>query len=226
MRSLPIGTVVSYQDTANPRQEAIVTQEPNFSGSWQEVVFEDGRPSQIFPRSIEGPGGWSLVGRVATAEEVLEARGKVKVWREQHAKRQAEINARTIEAEKRVRESAPEWAKSVIIAEYEIDQSDFYTDYYGHVVERVILLAWSKHERRVFPEMRKAALNSDITEIRALADAPQSAEHRENYSMGGGTYLKDGSRHAAGWTIRKCPIQYINHSRLDLGSPILARDLK
>ena len=49
--------------------------------------------------------------------------------------------------------------------------------------------------------MREAARNCADTAV--LADAPDSAEHREKWSMGAGYYLKDGSRHACGWRVNK-----------------------
>ena len=49
--------------------------------------------------------------------------------------------------------------------------------------------------------MRKAARNAP--ETLHLYDAPKDAEHRENYSMGGGNYLSTQYRHASGWVIKK-----------------------
>ena len=41
------------------------------------------------------------------------------------------------------------------------------------------------------PFMRETALNCDIQKVKALADAPKEAEHREKYSMGAGYCLKE-----------------------------------
>lgn len=57
----------------------------------------------------------------------------------------------------------PAWAKAVIIAELEEDQSDIMTDYFGSRTVRTVALAWSKHERDLFPELRKAAATFDPT---------------------------------------------------------------
>ena len=100
-----------------------------------------------------------------------------------------------------IRDKIPTNAKAVIVAEYRVDQSDSISDYYGSSTTKTIVLAFSTHTRDLFPEMRKAALNSDITAH--LATAPDSAEHRQKYSMGGGYFLKDGSRHGTGWKISK-----------------------
>ncbi|MCH7498887.1 MAG: class I SAM-dependent methyltransferase [Nitrospinae bacterium] len=95
----------------------------------------------------------------------------------------------------------PAWAKAVIIADQVEDQSDMMTDYHGGSVTRTLILGFSKHTRDIFSEMRKAALNSK--ETADLFDAPEEAEHREKHSMGGGYYLKHGSRYATGWRISK-----------------------
>lgn len=95
----------------------------------------------------------------------------------------------------------PSWAQAVIVAELVEDQSDSMTDYFGSTRRRSVILAFSKHSRHLFPELRNAARN--FAETASLADAPESAEHRENYSMGGGNYLKNGFRHSSGWQVRK-----------------------
>ena len=105
----------------------------------------------------------------------------------------------------------PDWAKGVIVAHKHVSESDPMSDYHGHRVEESIILGFSKHERNLFPELRKAAANAEETQH--LATKPTCPpgrdefwtpedEHRENYSMGGGTYLgvyKDSS----GWTVKK-----------------------
>lgn len=51
----------------------------------------------------------------------------------------------------------PAWAKAVIVAELHVDVSDSQSDYFHHRTARVVALAWSRHQRDLFPEMRKAA---------------------------------------------------------------------
>lgn len=101
----------------------------------------------------------------------------------------------------------PDWAKSAIIAEYQVDQSDSMTDYFASSTTRTVVLAWSAHNRDLFPEMRKAA--ATFAETAHLATAPASAEHREKYSMGGGYYLKDSYRHSTGWRVRKQQVDWL-----------------
>ena len=102
----------------------------------------------------------------------------------------------------------PKEAKALIIAEKTRNKTDYHTDYFGHICTETVILGWSKHKRQLFPEMRKHA--DVITETAHLKEKPivnrygrAKDEHRENYSGGGGTYLKDGDRHDTGWQIRK-----------------------
>lgn len=123
--------------------------------------------------------------------------------RERERKEQEEFANRFYEE---ITPKVPKWAKAVIIARHVKDQSDIMTDYHGSTTTSNIVLAFSKHTRDLFPEMRKAAANHPS--VTYLADAPESAEHREKYSMGHGYYLKDGYRHATGWEICKVPLVY------------------
>ncbi|MDA0145968.1 hypothetical protein OCT63_17215 [Vibrio sp. RW] len=97
----------------------------------------------------------------------------------------------------------PEDAKGVIVAYFTSmsDHSDPYSDYYESQTDRVIVLAWSKHTRNLFPEMRKAAKNHEDT--KHLADKETSTEHRENYSMGAGNYLTETDYIRFGLKIKK-----------------------
>ena len=51
----------------------------------------------------------------------------------------------------------PAWAKAVIVAEYETDESDMMTDYFATTTRATVNLAWSRHAKDLFSEMRKAA---------------------------------------------------------------------
>lgn len=123
-----------------------------------------------------------------------------------HAERQeaAEKHRQRVEEFRAsIRSKIPADARAVIVAELVHDRSDSMTDYFGSTTSQTVILGFSKHTRDLFPEMRKAARNFDGTAH--LADAPDDAEHREKYSMGGGYYLKDGYRHSDGWKIHKIP---------------------
>lgn len=99
------------------------------------------------------------------------------------------------------RTKTPAWAKAVIVAELEEDDSDSQSDYFATKTVRTVILAFSKHCRDLFPELRKAARN--FAETADLADADEHAEPREKYSMGHGYYLKDGRRYQSGWRVVK-----------------------
>lgn len=62
-----------------------------------------------------------------------------------------------------VMESRPSWAQAIIVAEYEEDESDSMTDYFATRTTRTVPLAWSKHKRDLFPELRKAAAHFEPT---------------------------------------------------------------
>ncbi len=98
-------------------------------------------------------------------------------------------------------QKCPAWAKAVIVACEEIDDCDIQTDYFNTKHGPLHILAWSKHDRDLFPEMRKAAGN--LAETQHLAVPDKKNEHREKYSMGAGYYLKVGSRYSTGWKIEK-----------------------
>lgn len=100
-----------------------------------------------------------------------------------------------------IRDKIPTDAKAVIIAQLKVDKCDAMTDYFGSSTSETVILAFSRHTRDLFPEMRKAALNFEATA--SLADGPKDFEHREKWSMGGGYYLKDGWRHRDGWQVSK-----------------------
>lgn len=114
--------------------------------------------------------------------------------------RQAQAAAVTAFRDK-YRDKIPADAQAVIVAELEHDESDSMTDYFSTRTSRCVILAFSTHKRDLFAEMRKAAAN--FAETAHLVDAPESAEHREKYSMGAGYYLKQTGRYSTGWKVQK-----------------------
>jgi hypothetical protein len=96
--------------------------------------------------------------------------------------------------------------KGVVVAEYRVDDSDLQSDYWGHTTSARVILGFTKTARNLFPNMRKHAATWENTAH--LATAPKKAEHRENWSMGGGNYLKDGSRHGTGWSVSIIPLEW------------------
>lgn len=95
----------------------------------------------------------------------------------------------------------PDDTQAYIIAELVQDECDHYSDYFATSTDQRIVIGFSKHNRNNFKEMRKAA--GQFEQTKALSKADKEAEHRENYSMGAGYYLKDGNRYASGWEVRK-----------------------
>lgn len=142
--------------------------------------------------------------QVLAATRLAKEQQKIEKQAQQAAKREKMDQERAKLACFREQLVIPEWAQAVIVASftvYDEDQSDPYGDYYQYRTEKTIILAWSKHQRRLFPELRKACLNHPETEF--LANVANSAEHRENYSMGSGTYLTDKDYIRCGWQVRK-----------------------
>lgn len=113
--------------------------------------------------------------------------------------------AETAAFQAELKERAPEWAKAVLIGELHENVSDSQSDYFASKTKRVLILAWSKHTRDIFSEMRKAAKNA--AETSHLADTHKEAEHREKWSMGDGYFLSATGRYS-GWKVRKCPLTY------------------
>lgn len=93
----------------------------------------------------------------------------------------------------------PAGYRGIIVAELREDQSELETDYHAHRVTRRVVIGFAKSSRSLFPNMRKAA--ATFTPTAHLSEKNAENEHRENYSMGGGTYLKGGYRHSCGWSI-------------------------
>ncbi|MEM9128316.1 MAG: hypothetical protein AAGA97_01165 [Pseudomonadota bacterium] len=140
-----------------------------------------------------------------TADEVkalwTEAQTAEQAAREQRQKEFDQHQQRVSDWRDSIRDKIPADAKAVLIAECVQDQSDSMTDYFGSSTTKIVILGFSRHQRDLFPEMRKAAARFEGTAH--LTDAPDDAEHREKYSMGGGYYLKAGYRHSDGWKVRK-----------------------
>jgi hypothetical protein len=101
----------------------------------------------------------------------------------------------------------PDDCKGVIIAKFLADKSESMSDYFASSTEKVLILGFSKHNRDLFPEMRKAAKNadlSDLPQVLELADPEIGEEHREKWSMGKGYYIAEkGKSTYSGWQLSK-----------------------
>lgn len=67
---------------------------------------------------------------------------------------QAQETDRTLDVLANLR---PEWAKALIVAELEEDNCDYQSDYFNTKTVKTVALAWSRHTKDLFSEMRKAA---------------------------------------------------------------------
>lgn len=165
----------------------------------------DGYISEL-SENIAAPMLWRArhvppIGEVAAYQLWEDAKAaKAETYRRNLAS--AEAAQRAAEAARaEIAKHQPEWAKAAIVASLEHDDCDSMTDYFHVSTSRRVIIGWSRHTRDLFPEMRKAA--ALFPETAHLVDAPGSAEHREKWSMGGGYYLKAGSRYCDGWKVSK-----------------------
>ena len=192
------------------------------------IVWEDLTKSDL-PGALALP--WAENARrmgLASIDDAgaLSAKAEAKAVEDRRAAQAEKEEAARIRAEfeEEAQAKIPFGAKAVIVAELVEDDSDVMTDYFGSITKRVVILGFSKHTRDLFPEMRKAARN--FSETAHLADAPESAEHREKYSMGAGFYLKQGHRHTSGWQVSKRkfygdtdPVKSLPTAEWSLGEP-------
>jgi len=225
MTEARVGRVLSWGDTANPRRVGVVVrvsepENPTYmlgTGTMRpvaariKVVFQDLHVHEV-PDSIVNGNAWRWEDRAdlsaeACADLERHARGKMDEQREVRERKQADRNEAEAAFKARLAELKPEWAKSCLVAVRDVDDCDTMTDYFNHTSTDRVVLAWSKHTRDIFSEMRKAARTFEKTAD--LAEAGKEAEHREKYSMGGGYYLKDGYRHSNGWRVEKTGFAYL-----------------
>jgi hypothetical protein len=166
-----------------------------------------------------GIGVYYNEGELLPLEEVEKLVLKATKWQEEQTQKEAIINEeakvkrlKDIEEGSKIIPSIPSDVTHVIVACEHESTSDLQSDYHGHKVNKTIYLAFSKHGRDLFPELRKAAANFEETKYLSIApEKPEGEagqywtpedEHREKYSMGSGYYLGCYSDHS-GWNISK-----------------------
>ena len=182
------------------------------------IVWENDTISEVSEHVADQ---WLRLARQYSIEPVTNAEERLANARAREAERR---EASQREAEQRARDRVafeadaapriPAWAKAVILAGLVENQSNSMTDYFDSTTTRSVILAFSRHTRDLFPEMRNAARN--FSETADLADAPPDAEHREKWSMGAGYYLKAGDRHSSGWKVWKRPLRQSGEAVKDL----------
>ncbi|EKO3838456.1 hypothetical protein VH1709_contig00043-0117 [Vibrio harveyi] len=134
----------------------------------------------------------------AKAEDEAIARAEQQEREQQHREHQEKEQAFQASL------TIPEWAKAVIVAtytDYDAENSDPHTGYHATKAVRTFILAWSRHNRNLFPELRKACLNHPSTAF--LNDPEKNNEHRETHWSGDGYYLTDTKYLRYGWSVRK-----------------------
>jgi len=142
-----------------------------------------------------------------SADEAAELVAKMAV---RDAERQA-LQAAQGALLEQVKAKAPATAKALIYAEYHEDTSDPMTDHFGSRVTRTVAIGFRTGSREDFRQLRAAA--GQFPETAHLA-SDGAAEHRENYSMGGGNFLSDhgSSDSGTGWVVksRDLPCQWVS----------------
>lgn len=140
--------------------------------------------------------GTPVVDKRITAEEFDATEARLQASRDRDTtQRAAEKASHDAIAAKR-----PAGAYALIIAELEVDKCDLQSDYFATATTRRVAIGWRYGAREDFAQLRRAALN--FPETADLGpDAPADIEHRDNYSMGAGNYLKVGGRYSTGWRI-------------------------
>ena len=169
---LELGQRVSYGDQANIRQVAVVIETTGGPQGQKCIFTEDYHESTVSITTIEGLGGWQMEEGRASASEIMELKrlsfekDSERITTADKQRKQAELQkekGRALLAEKQ-----PAWAKAAIMACREIDDCDGMTDYFATKTAETVIIGWSKHNRDLFPEMRKAAAASGMEEIKHL----------------------------------------------------------
>jgi hypothetical protein len=176
----------------------------------------------IAARWIHRAAHHRAIGEIEAAAIWEAAKVKREETRAKMAADRAAANVATEKARADLARYKPEWAQYAITAELHEDDCDSMTDYFNAKTVRTVVIGWSKHKRDLFAEMRKAA--ATFPETAHLATAPESAEHREKYSMGAGYYLKEGSRYCSGWAVQKASLAYLACAGLEFAPHIIAAD--
>lgn len=201
------------QSQYSHEEKVIFNRKTNDFGTSYEYVnlktLEIGYSDHIRPASeIFGIGTYYIENKIMAEEElnniVIEAKAKQKKDREtaEAAKLlHQQLTAAKIEEGKKLI-SIPSNAKAVIVAELWEDDSDPQTDYFNTKTTDILYLAFSTNTRDNFAEMRKAANNCDIEEVKALATAPtvnSSGETKEQYLEKMREHYKDDKQALRYW---------------------------
>jgi hypothetical protein len=234
---LAIGTVLQLNGYNNPKSVitknlGIDKRDQSYGSLYLVVNLDDYRQGQKHAYELEfladktsGKIQTYIMDEILSKEEVdkIIRLSNEKHEKEEQRKKEAEriYNEKLVKGKKIIDAIKPAWGKTVIVACKEIDNCDLMTDYFNTQTGKSYILAWSKHNRDIFSEMRKAVKNSKMPEIQHLATPPDidrngdkkteenkswwhpADEHREKYSMGAGYYLKASHRYDTDWKVEK-----------------------
>lgn len=121
--------------------------------------------------------------------------------KERQAKHEQEAKAKAVVQDK-IRSLRPSWAYALIVAVLHEDASESQSDYHAHKTTRTVAIGWRSGKREDFAQLRAAAAKFEPTaDLGPSADANE-VEHRDNWSMGGGNYVKRGGHHSSGWCVK------------------------
>jgi len=231
-RNLQLGSVVMWGGNMawGPEKFVLVERVENDWGvNYKGVSLDDYGYHNIESHSVKTKDDdtWHsqhmfLQDEVFNAEKVVEykqlADDKKQKEEEKNQERLEEQDKLLEEGKLLFNKYAPEGTKAVIVAEYQVDESDPMTDYFHERTGKTVVLGFSKHDRDLFSEMRKHC--AKFKETAHMKDKPDENEngekkteenkswwtprdeHREKWSMGKGYYLKS-SRGRGGWTVSK-----------------------
>lgn len=163
-------------------------------------------------KAVEAVAEYPLVESVERLETDQEFEARI-----EGAKRVAESRAQEVQrtearkaATANLIDKRPPRATRLIVAEYDEDDSDLMTDYFAHKTTRQVAIGWLTGQRIDFKQMRRAAATFEETAHLGLDQPDQqrgyAIEHRDNYSFGGGNYVKAGGQHSTGWSVRCIPV--------------------
>jgi len=126
---------------------------------------------------------------------------------------------------------APEGAIAMVVACFEVDQSDPESAQYSTRTEKVVAIGWRFSIKENFARLRAVADTYPPTRHLGTR-ASNEVEHRENWRRGRGNYLKAGPAASTGWYVHSVPLtrgrlpQHCPLTDLHLPSPGRARTLR
>lgn len=172
---LPAGTVLQLNGYSNPRYvivfecdgiyKAINLETFEISGfeTWSVMPIaqkQDNRIQTYITGEVLSPSELNDVRLRHAAREHL--KDQIKALQEENRQLKLAKGREWLAANK------PSDAQAVIIAELIRDECDLQSDYFATSTQRTVYIAWSKHKRDLFSEMRKAAAASGMPELAEL----------------------------------------------------------